>query len=434
MRECTDWRKSRRSGSKAFVIIAGERGGLVVFVKNAVSSREKRGPGPLGASKCFFRAASDGLAAHVKTRVYEDGTTSQLLDPAAMARKLLLMPRLAAIPVLLAFMGWLEARHPVPAFQLFTFFVAFLVFADLASLLRGKWRNGLVVLASLAFGLCVVEGVATLLEPKTLRNVTKGWSVGRPVIGWRPEHPGRFHAERRDPKTGAVIYLADYTIDANLLRQTASGEKGPAIVFFGDSFTFGDGVNDAETMPQAFADLLDRKERVLNLGFTGYGPQQFLRELETGFFDPVIGPRPRLFIFLTAAWHAERTACKEYWTPHAPLYALESGQIVFKGACNEGPSLWLREWLQNTASYRLMVEPLRHKLSHDDVDLYVRILLAAVSLAKEKYGVATLIPYLRLRASEDYLAGTGFSDDSIIARLREGGAIVIDASLADEEA
>ena len=75
-----------------------------------------------------------------------------------------------------------------------------------------------------------------------------------------------------------------------------------------------------------------------------------------------------------------------------------------------------------------MVEPIRHKLSHDDVDLYIRIVLAAVNFAKEKYGVATLIPYLRAR--KDYLGGTGFSDESIIARLREGGAIVIDASLA----
>ncbi|MGH9677151.1 MAG: SGNH/GDSL hydrolase family protein, partial [Candidatus Acidiferrum sp.] len=239
-------------------------------------------------------------------------TASQLFDPALMARKLSRKWRLATIAVLLALIGWMDARHPVPAFRMFTFFFVFLLFADLASLLRGKGRNGLVVLASLTFGLCVIEAVAILLEPKTSITITKGWSVRRPVIGWGPEHAGRFHAERRDP-TGAVIYFADYTIDANLLRQTTSGEKGPAIVFFGDSYTFGDGVNDAETLPQAFADLLDRKERVLNLGFTGYGPQQFLRELETGLFDPLIGSRPRLFIFMTAAWHAERTACKASW-------------------------------------------------------------------------------------------------------------------------
>lgn len=348
-----------------------------------------------------------------------------------MARKLSLMTRAAAIPVLLALIGWMEARHPVSAFRVFSFFFVFLVFADLASLLRGKGRNGFVVLASLAFGLCVVEGIATLRGLKASTTITQGRVVPRPVIGWGPEHAGRFHAEMRDP-AGAVIYVADYTIDANLLRQTTSVEKGSAIVFFGDSYTYGDGVNDAETLPQAFADLINRKERILNLAFSGYGPQQFLRELETGLFDSLIGSRPRLFIFMTAAWHAERTACKATWTPHAPLYALENGQIVFKGACNEGLSILLREWLENTASYRLMVEPIRHKLSHDDVDLYIRILLAGVSLAKEKYGVVTLVPYLRAR--KDYLGGTGFSDESIIARLREGGAIVIDASLAEEEA
>ncbi len=345
-----------------------------------------------------------------------------------MSRKLSLNSPNAVILILLCLIALMEARHPFPSFRLATFILAFFALAGVASLLRGKLCDGLVVLASLAFGLCVVEGVATVLEPKTFITITKGWSVRRPVVGWGPEHPGRYHDEKRDPKTGAVIYLADYTIDANLLRQTASSETGPAIVFFGDSYTFGHGVNDAETLPQAFADLLDRKERVLNLGFNGYGPQQFLRELETGLFDPLIGSRPRLFVFLTAAWHAARTACKEYWTPYAPLYALENNQIVFNGDCNERPSLWLREWLENSASYRLMVEPFRHKLSRDDVDLYIRILLSAVSLAKEKYGVATLIPYLRGRVGNDYF------DESIIARLREGGAIVIDASLAEEEA
>jgi hypothetical protein len=58
-------------------------------------------------------------------------------------------------------------------------------------------------------------------------------------------------------------------------------------------------------------------------------------------------------------------------------------------------------------------------------------LLAAVSLAKEKYGVATLIPYI---PADGYLNGTGFSDDEIIQRLRDGGAMVVDVSLAKEEA
>ena len=114
-----------------------------------------------------------------------------------------------------------------------------------------------------------------------------------------------------------------------------------------------------------------------------------------------------------------------------PRYALENGQLVFKGACNEGPSLWVQEWLEHAASYRLFIAPYRNKIGHDDVDLYIRILVAAVKLAQEKYGVATLIPYIRSRA---YLDGTRFSDDEIVQRLGDGGAMVVDVSLAKEEA
>jgi hypothetical protein len=260
--------------------------------------------------------------------------------------------------------------------------------------------------------------------------VTKGLSVLKPDIGWGPEHAGRFHAEKTDPKSGVPIYRADYTIDSNLLRETHSFETGPTIVFFGDSYTFGEGLNDAETLPQVFADSLGRKQRVLNLAFYGYGPQQFLAELQTGRFDGVIGAQPRLFIFMTAPWHAARTACKLSWGARLPRYALENGQLVLKGVCYEGLNLWLREWLGNMASYRLFIEPYLEKPTHEDVEFYIRILLAAVNLAKEKYGVATLIPYI---ANHGWLSGTGFSDDEIVQRLRDGGAMVVDVSLAKEE-
>jgi hypothetical protein len=92
----------------------------------------------------------------------------------------------------------------------------------------------------------------------------------------------------------------------------------------------------------------------------------------------------------------------------------------------------LREGIENTASYRLFVAPYRNKISRADVDLYIRVLVAAVNVAKEKYGIATLIPYIPAGAS--YLKETGFSDDEIVQRLRDGGAMVVDVSLAKEEA
>ncbi len=243
--------------------------------------------------------------------------------------------------------------------------------------------------------------------------------------------PGVFIRKDFDPQTGAIIYSVDYTIDANLMRQTLSGESGPTIAFFGDSATFGIGVNDADTMPQAFADSLDRKSRVLNLAFGGYGPQQFLRELETGIFDRAIGLRPKLFIFMTTPLQAEWTACNASWTPRGPRYALEDGRVAFKGTCYEGASLALHEWLWDSASYRTFINPIFRRVTHNDIELYIQILLAAVQLAKEKYGVATLVPYTPVR--DEFLAGTGFSNDSIIKRLNEGGASVVDISFDQRE-
>ena len=193
------------------------------------------------------------------------------------------------------------------------------------------------------------------------------------------------------------------------------------------------GLNDAETLPQVFADLLGRKQRVLNLAFPAYGPQQFLAEMQTGRFDGVIGAQPRLFIFMTAApWHAARTACKPFWRRHVPRYALENGQLAIEGRLLR----WLEPVVAGMAREHGFLSFVHRALSsiratHEDVDLYIRILVAAVNLAKEKYGVATLIPYI---PAGGYLKGTGFSDDEIVQRLRDGGAIVMDVSLATEDA
>jgi hypothetical protein len=339
--------------------------------------------------------------------------------------------RLAALPILAALIIWVETRRQPGFFRLISFALSFLIVADIASLLRGAARDASLALASLLLALSAIEAAAYVMQPGQLIVSSNGATVRRPVIGWGPERAGRFHSEKSDPKTGALIYSADYTIDSNLMRQTLSAEARPTIAFFGDSITFGVGLNDADTLPQQFADL-EPRERVINLAFTGYGPQHFLREMETGLFDAAIGPQPRLLVFLTVPWHAERTSCKASWVVDAPRYALENGKVAFKGACFEGAALQLRQFIWNSAAYHLIFDPDRGKASHEDIELYIRILLAAVDLAKAKYGVPTLIPFMR--SADEYLRGTGFTNESIMARLAAGGADVVDVSLVKEEA
>jgi lysophospholipase L1-like esterase len=349
-----------------------------------------------------------------------------------MAIKFFRLLQAAAIPILFGLIWWNECAYFVGWFRLVSFILFFLAVADLAAVTRGAVRDGLMVFASLVFGLCLIEAAANIIEPKPSVSTQAGLYEKQPVIGSGPSHSGRFHDEKRNPRTGATIYSADYTIDTNLLRETHSSNTDPTIVFFGDSMTFGVGVDDADTLPQIFADSLDPKQRVLNLAFGGHGPQHFLRELESGIYDPLIGSHARVFIYLTAAWHAERMTCKQDWVRSGPRYVLEKGEVVFKGPCFEGDWLWWREWLQNMASYRQFIEPVVERVTHNDIELYIETLAAAVKQGKQKYGAPTILPYIQVWG--DYLHGTGFTDEIIVKRLRDAGAIVLDMSLKKEQA
>lgn len=339
--------------------------------------------------------------------------------------------RLIVLPVLFAAIIFLETQRPFGLFRAFSFLLLFFLLVDLITLLRGRLRDFLLITASLVLGLTVVEAISGLSTLEARVEIDQGYTVARPVLGWGPEHPGSFHAYKADAQTGKTIYDVTYTIDQDLLRETRSCAHCKTVAFFGDSFTFGEGLNDLDTLPQALADVFDRKIRALNLGFSGYGPQQFLREMQTGLFDKVIGPQPRLFVFLTAPWHAQRSACKASWVLYAPRYVLENGTPVYKGPCAQGPALWLRQWMGHSALYRRFVEPLLERVTHADIELYIRELNEATRIAKEKYNVPLLIPYIR---TPGYLRLTGFTDDEIIKRLKEGGAFVVDVSLAQEEA
>jgi hypothetical protein len=297
---------------------------------------------------------------------------------------------------------------------------------------KGRIRDFMIVVASLTLGLSALEVIAFAIKPQTLPVVGKGFVTFKQGLGWGPAGPGIYPARKSDPRTGLTIYNVTYTIDSSLLRKTVSIEDGATIAFFGDSFTFGEGVEDDETMPQAFADLVGRSFRILNFGFPGYGPQQVLHMLEAGTFDSILGSDVRLLVLMTAPWHAERCACKPAFVLRGPRYSLKDSHIELAGECSEGVGLIVREWFQNTNLFRLALEPYWQRVDHDDVELYIRIVVAISELAKKKYKARVIVPFIP--AGETYLRHSGFSDASIIQRLRSGGAEVIDASLTKERA
>jgi hypothetical protein len=303
-------------------------------------------------------------------------------------------------------------------------FLGFLLAADVAIALSGKWRDAATVVATVIFGLAAIELICAGLQSSSLPIETHNFAVTRPVLGWGPPAPGVYHASKTGPD-GAVIYDVDYTIDQNLLRQTLSAPSGPTVAFFGDSMTFGEGLRDEETMPQAFADLYVRRIRVLNFGFPGYGPQQFLRPLETGMFDSLLTDA-KTFVYESAAWHAERASCRAGFMVRAPRYELRDGKLVFMGLCGTGINRTFTDIFMSGATYHRLIEPLVNHITPAEIEIYLAEMRRCAELVKEKYGARLIVLYVADNAQ--YLAKSGFTEAMIMARLRQSGIDVIDAT------
>ncbi len=303
-------------------------------------------------------------------------------------------------------------------------FLAFLLAADFAVGLRGAWRNAATLVAATIFGLAAVELVSAAMEAN-LPLYPRGFETSAPVLGWGPSTPGIYHSTKMG-QGGAVIYSVDYTIDAHLLRRTLSGTDDPSVAFFGDSFMFGQGLPDTDTLPQDYADLTGRKVRVLNFGFPGYGPQQFLRALETGMFDPLLTDTKR-FVYLTAAWHVGRASCRDDFMARAPRYELRGGEPVFVGACREGLVRFFQDAFMSSASFRRFLRPVADSVGPRDVEIYLAEFRRCAELVKQKYGGRLIVLYIS--GNDAYLANSGSADAGLKERLRQSGIEVIDATL-----
>ncbi len=294
----------------------------------------------------------------------------------------------------------------------------------IAVLVRGRLRDAMVVIASLLLCLAAFEVYSITTYVTTIDINAPDHSVSRAPLGWGPGHPGIFHHKKVD-STGRVLLEVDYTIDEHLHRRVLSADDAPTIAFAGGSVMFGSGISDADTLPQAFADATARRLHVVNLAFSGYGPQQTLRGLELGVFDDVI-TQPKLFIVQTGPAYIERTACITADIDRAPRYELVDGQPVFRGKCIGRWPLPMQALVAFSSLYRVFVEPELEGAQPAKIDLFVAVMARTGALVREKYGVPTVVLYLRDNA---YMGHTGYTDDQLIRRLRDGGLIVIDGTL-----
>lgn len=298
-----------------------------------------------------------------------------------------------------------------------------------------KFAPALISASTVVLSLAVFEIFFVLQEPVSAHlegGVTGKYITRDTPFGYAP-NPGVFSSIKCEGDCAAhQIYNVTYTIDAGGFRHTPQ-EQGVAktkkVVFFGDSATFGEGLNDDQTLPYYFTKL--RPDAVVfNFAFHGYGAHQVLRALETGHFDRYTGTKVDLIVFPTTAWHAERSYCLPYFTQRTPRYEVVADEAVYAGQCPvEG---FVTRFLHQSKAFEYFSEHIPADFFHPDdkYKRYLAIIRTAQRIAREKYGARFVIGFVRVSGS--YFRGTHYSDERILDFLKQNGIDTVDITLAQD--
>ena len=220
-----------------------------------------------------------------------------------------------------------------------------------------------------------------------------------------------------------MIYDVWYTIGDDGFRVTpALPESGDKVVFYGDSFTFGEGLKDDETMPYEFARLTGRP--VKNYAFHGYGVQQALSILKSDR-----DTSGAVNFLTTAPWHAQRSACKIAFSAGSRKYEIAAdGSVIDTGRCwmmtEFGP---IGKIITLSKLYRLYLATRPMEVVDADYDRYIALIGEMARISRER-GQKFIVGFIR--ADEDLFKGTHYSNEKILDKLHALGIEVVDLTLA----
>ncbi len=190
------------------------------------------------------------------------------------------------------------------------------------------WRFRGAVLFNAAFVFLALAMAEAYVDYRNWPSVNRPYpqTVADGDLGWSGA-PGRYRAVRT--ALLHTIYDTTYTLGPNRLRVVPSSGAGSDVVFLGDSYTFGEGVGDSETLPDRFSAMTGLS--AVNAGFSGYGPQHALRILELGRLQKAGVAPPKLFVYLAILDHIPRAAGRALWAVRGPAYEVVDGRAQYRG-------------------------------------------------------------------------------------------------------
>ena len=135
---------------------------------------------------------------------------------------------------------------------------------------------------------------------------------------------------------GKPAHEFSYSVDAQGRRNSAI-EPGPErsrfLMFFGCSFTYGQGISDDQTLPH-YAGALAPGHMPYNYGVGGYGTNSMLAQIEDPRFPKAVPQKSGIGVYVMLEDHIFRSMGDSQtltWGTPMPYYEMENGKPVFKG-------------------------------------------------------------------------------------------------------
>lgn len=262
--------------------------------------------------------------------------------------------------------------------------------ALLAGACKSKGSNTRVVFFNIAALTVLLSGTETYFTFHTpvLRVYSDGYFLPDDVLGTAPARGMVGHSTEYEH--GKLAYDVTYTIDSDGLRvapkPNVAAPPLSSILFLGCSFTFGEGLQDDQTLPYQVGEQTGGRYAIYNFAFHGYAPNQMLAAIESGKVQRTALIPPRYIVYTALPDHIARVAGKIPYGKHSPRYRLQpDGSVQRAGHFDNDEKQRSRFTaslvgnLLKSATYRWIVSIQSHTNEND-----VRLLFALVRQSRDQ--------------------------------------------------
>ncbi len=268
-------------------------------------------------------------------------------------------------------------------------------------LFRGnRWRSGALLATALALSLVALDLFAGFLSPKAVnvgvvtRTIPQWWPPPDPILGFRPKPDSEVIATAT--WGDELVYRQTYHFNSAAARVTPPAPAtSDTYLFIGDSFVFGQGVADDQTVASQLTRLSSPPARTVNLGVPGYGPNHLVRAFEAGLYDRYKDQKVKAVVTWIIPAHLQRVTGDGSWLGSSPRYVLDDGKLRFTGTFNE------HRWRDPLAGLHYLlgehfafIEAIGQKQRQEEqIELFLAMMAKLQAEARAKFNAPLVIIY-----------------------------------------